>query len=549
MKGARARLTKRCAFVCAWVAGGFACTAEISDGGGNIGGILMPDGGRTEEFVASPSVARRLSQAELDNSLRDILGETARPAQKYLPEDEYTPYDNDHTLQQASSALIDSIEALAEDVAKRTLADPARRARVVSCTPATPTDSDCFRQVVSEVGRRFFRRPLTEAELTAYMSLLPFAGPNSEGVATRFDTAVELLLRSIIQDPEFLYRVEAGTATQTSEVFALDDYAIATRLAYTLWGTTPSDALLDRARQGGLANSGERRQVAEQMLLDPKAREQLHRFHALWLGYRAIPHPADLVSEFDGETSALIDRVVFEEQRSYLDLFLLDETRITDKLATLYGLPAPPQGGGWVKYGDTGRAGILSHGSVLSAFSKFSDTSPTQRGILVRTRLLCEDGLSPPANVDVDHPPGDPQQTCKYDRYAQHRASSSCAHCHDQLDPVGFGLENYDIQGRFRAHDDGLPECAIAGNGSVSGIGAFKGPGELAALLVSSKRLEACVVRQLYEFAVGHEVYGDESEAVSALVASFEGGGYALDQLLLRYVESPAFVLRKEPSE
>jgi hypothetical protein len=369
------------------------------------------------------------------------------------------------------------------------------------------------------------------------------------GVATGFDTAVELLLRSMLQDPEFLYRIETGAATGAPGVLELDGYAIATRLSYLVWGTTPDEALLQQAARGVLANPGERRKLAERMLLDQRAREQMHRFHAMWLGYRAIPHDAALVAEFDQETTKLIDRVVFEEKRSYLDLFLSTETYLSARLASHYGLPAPPGGAGFVNYGESGRAGILSHGSVLAAFSKFSDTSPTQRGIFVRTRLLCEKVLPPPANVDVDQPPGDDSQVCKYDRYAQHRASPSCAACHDKLDPVGFGLENYDVAGRFRAHDNGLPQCAIAGEGSLAGHGTFSGPAELAQKLVASTKLEECIVRQLYGFAVGRALTPDEDEAVAALLSWFRSSNYALDQLLLAYVESPAFTRRLEPKE
>ena len=98
---------------------------------------------------------------------------------------------------------------------------------------------------------------------------------------------------------------------------------------------------------------------------------------------------------------------------------------------------------------------------MLAAFSKFSDTSPTQRGIFVQTRLLCNTILPPPANVNVDQPPPVTASGCKLDRYDAHRVSPSCASCHDKLDPIGYGLENYDIGGRLRTHDDGHPECTI----------------------------------------------------------------------------------------
>jgi hypothetical protein len=285
-------------------------------------------------------------------------------------------------------------------------------------------------------------------------------------------------------------------------------------------------------------------------LADDRARAQLHRFHAMWLGYRGIPHEAALVQAFDQESKRLIDRVVFDEPQSYLGLFSFPQTYLTTFLAEHYGLPAPLGDAGWVDYGDSGRAGILSHGSVLSAFSKFADTSPTQRGIFVQTRLLCNVIPPPPANVDVDQPPGEEgEAVCKYDRYAAHRDSStSCQGCHSQIDPVGFGLENYDIAGRFRDHDDGQPECLIEGQGELPGHGTFHGPAELGALLVDSGVLDRCVVQQLSSFALGRALLDTEAGMVDALRAGFESDGHSLTALIQNFVEADAFARRKEPA-
>ncbi len=512
---------------------------------GGVAGTGAAAGGAP--FVAAASVARRLSRAELDNTLRDLLGDDSAPATRLLAEELYSPYDNDYTTQAASGALIDSLEAMATDVAARVVADPGLRARLVPCTPSGPGDAACFRQFVGSFGRRALRRPLTSQELDAYQTLLDYATEDNPAVPHDFYTAVELTLRSVLQDPEFLYRIEVGTPTATASVDALDDYEIAARLSYLLWGSTPDDALLDDADAGRLQVPAGRRAAAERLLADPRARAQLHRFHAMWLGYRAIPQPPELTAELQRETTALIDRIVFDEPQSYLNLFTFPQTRLDDALADHYGLPRPAGGDGWVDYGDSGRAGILSHGSVLGAFSKFSDTSPTQRGILIRTRLLCQTIGRPPANVMADKPPGDNSAVCKYDRYAEHRANAACASCHDQLDPIGFGLERYDIGGVYRTHDEGLPQCAISGQGEVKGYGTFSGPGELGKLLVEKGLVQPCIVRQLWQFASGRPALPEESAEIDALSAGFEQHGYALQQLLLAYVAEPAFALRREP--
>jgi hypothetical protein len=537
---------------------GAACTGELLEpngsgspgaGGGNAGGSYGTGGvdptGST--YVASESVARRLSQAELDNSVRGVFGDDTRPATKFLIEDEFTPYDNDYTLQHASRTLIDSLEALAEDVAVRTLADPVQRAKVVPCTPTGPGDSACFRQVIETVGRRVFRREMREEEITRYLTLQSFATESNQYISPDFYRAVELFIRSILQDPEFVYRIEIGTPTATPGIYALDSYEIASRMSYLLWGSTPDDALLTDAAGGSLGNAGARQAIAERMLDDPRARQQLHRFHAMWMGYRAIPHPTELVAAFNEETTRLIDRVVFDQPQDYLELFRANETYLTDFLADHYGLPRPVGGAGWVPYGSTGRAGILSHGSVLAGFSKFSDTSPTQRGIFVKTRLLCQKIRPPPANVDVDQPPGDDEQFCKSDRYSAHREIESCAVCHGQMDPIGFGLENYDIAGRYRTHDDGLPQCTISGQGELPGHGTFTGPAELGQKLIDANLVEPCVVKQYLAFAIGRDLVEVEVQATEALAQAFARSGRSFEQLLLAHVASEAFALRKEP--
>jgi hypothetical protein len=435
---------------------------------------------------------------------------------------------------------------MAEDVADTVLGDAARRDALLPCTPSDAGDAACFRQVIEVLAGRAFRRPLVEEEITAYLTLLDFATEDNAFVNNDFYTAVHLLIRSLTQDPEFLYRIEVGTPTSTDGISALTSHEIATRMSYLLWGTTPSDGLLASAARDELTAASTRRTQVETMLEDPQAKEQLYRFHAMWLGYRAIPHEAALVAEFNRETTALIERVVFE-YGNYLDLFTHPETHLTDTLADHYGLPHPDAGEGWVPYGDSGRAGILAHGSVLASFSKFSDTSPTQRGIFVQRRLLCNNIGSPPANVDVDQPPGDASAVCKEARYLEHRQIASCAGCHDQIDPIGFGLENYDIGGVWRDSDDGRPECAISGQGEVPGFGSFSGPRELGEILVTRGLLEACAIEHYLRFVLGREVQAGESGLLDSVEQGFLASNYDLKQLIVDYVASAAFALRKEP--
>ena len=526
-------------------------TAAQTGGGNGTGGATGggPGGpgpvGPGNLTTASASVARRLSRSELANVVRDVLGDDTGAAEKFLSEDVYRPFDNDYTVQQASGALIESLEAMATDIADRVML-PANRGKIVTCTPTGPGDAACLRTTIETLGRRLYRRPLSEEQITAYLTLQSYATENTPGVTHDFYTAVDLVLRSMLQDPEVLYRVETGSSTGQPGVYKLDGYEVASRLSFLLWGSAPDDALLDQAKAGALLDGASRSSAATRLLGDARARQQLERFHSMWLGYRAIPAAADLAAAFSMETNKLIEKVVFDQPSSYLDLFTSPQTYINGLLATQYGLPAPAGGEGWASYVDDKRAGILSHGSVLAAFSKFSDTSPTQRGIFIQTRLLCNKVQPPPANVNVDQPPTDGDKVCKIDRYDAHRTSPSCAACHSQLDPIGYGLENYDIGGKYRTHDDAHAECTLPDKGTLPGFGDFSGPGQLAHLLVDAGKVEECFVQHLLTFAVGRELRPEEDSAKQALLASFKTGGYNLQQLLTGYAADDRFSLRQE---
>jgi hypothetical protein len=492
--------------------------------------------------------SRRMTQAELDNTLADLLDDLTQPSRTFLPEDDFTPYDNDYTLQNVSRTYVESMEVLSIDVANRLIGSPERRALVVPCTPTGPGDEACFRQFIESFGRLALRRPLEAAEVDAYATLQSYATEQNPAVDNDFYTAVALVISAVIQDPEFLYRLEVGSPTTDPAVFKLDDYEIAARISFLLWGTTPDADLLADAEAGLLEDPVQRVDAIERMLDSERAHDQLHRWHAMWLGYRGIPHGAELVSAFDMETSALIDRVVFEDRASYLELFTSTQTYLDDYLATHYGLPAPAGGEGWVDY-PPDRAGILSHGSVLAAFSKFTDTSPTQRGILIATRLQCDVIPIPPPEVDSDNQPGNPDDptACKEDRYLAHQEIASCAACHTLMDPIGMGLENYDIAGVFRETDEGKPECVITGEGELPGVGTFSGPKELADRLVESGKLERCVTEQYLTYVAGRDLQADEVPVVEALHQAFSDQGYDFRQMMIDYAASEQFGYRREP--
>jgi hypothetical protein len=539
-----------------------ACEGFIGDAGdapGAVGGGAVPgaDAGAISPNGTTPldpsgmpaatSGLRRLTTHEFGNVLRDLLGDTSASADTLLPTDLRTPYDNDYTIQVPSQALIEGVELLARNVVDALMADTARRDKVVGCKPSGPGDQACFTQFLTTFGRKALRRSLSQADVTAY---LPF---QQLGVTAQdFFVGVGAAIEAFLNHPELVYRIEIGTPVAGQPgVFQLGDFEVAQRLSFLLWETTPDDALLDQAQAGHLSTGDDVRAAATRMLADPRARDVVNRFHAQWLGYEGLPFSAELSSAMQVETKALVDRVVFDEKRPWQDLFRMNETYVSDLLATNYGLPLPgsstPK---WVSYGTTGRKGILSQGSFLSNGARVNDTSPTLRGKAVRNRLLCQKISPPPPTVNVDNPPPGTANQCKIDRYKVHEYGG-CAGCHGQMDPIGFGLENYDAQGRYRAAEPvGTNPCPIDGNGSIEGIGTFHGPAELSDLLLKIG-MNRCIASELYKFAVGKkddELDDADNKSVDYLITKIGGDtqDFAFNDLLLTYLGADAFRYRQE---
>ncbi len=536
-----------------------------ADNADDDGGSGAGDSGTGGDTAADPpadaalitaSGVRRLTAREYTDTVRDLLLDESFDGVSLLPLDAPTPFDNDYRIQSASDGLINGTEFLATQVSERLLADPDRLNAVVGCVASGPDDEACMRGFVTRFGRRALRRPLTPAEIDVRL----YGVTGSDGAlahaaeAGDFAVGVGTLIQGFLQDPEFLYRVEIGTPVPGEPgVFQLSQFEIATRLSYLVWGNTPDDALLDRAAAGELADGEAIRAVAQDMLADPRAVSRVARFHAMWLGYENLPHGGELSSAMQTETTALVQRVVFDEQLPWHDLFRFKETFVSDLLAEQYGLPAPGSSEPvWVDYGDTGRAGLLSHGSFLSNGLNGFDTSPVQRGKLISELLLCQTVPPPPPGVGDDQPT--PENTfCKVDRYAVH-STPGCLSCHVALDPVGFGLENYDALGRYRDYEPDNPDteedetqCLIEGKGVLPSGETFHGPAELAELAINSGQLSSCITKQLVRFATGHSELDSVDEDVRRhLLEQVGSGDFRFDDLVLGLASDDAFRYRRE---
>ena len=505
---------------------------------------------------AAPRMAvRRLTTLQYDQSLMELLGDESRPGRAILPEDARTPFDNDYHAQHVSSGLIEGAELLAEEAAERLLADEARRDEIVGCQPTAVDDSTCLSSFTRHFGRKALRRALNDEEVT---TLLNGDGAEFEGaiaIAVELDDfyeGVATVIRILLQDPEFLYRVETGVAVpEQPGVFALTDYEIATRMAFFIWNSIPDDRLLNLAESGELRVSEVRVREAKRMLSDTRAIDRWELFHAMWFGYEKLIPGGDLGLAMRAETRALFDKV-FEDESAWQELFRKKETFVNTLLAENYDLDVPASGTGWVPYKSTKRQGLFSHGTFLSIGAKAGDTSPVQRGIAIQTRAFCRTIDPPPPEVDVDEPP-ESDALCKPERFSQH-STGGCKGCHEIIDPIGFGLEAFDSIGRFRTHEVDIPEtesdesvCEISGDGELPGVGTFSGPGELSQLALESELLRGCFLKQVRRFVVGRgELDAKDSIAVQHLDAKLGAGDFTLSDVVAEVVAEHEFTLREQ---
>ncbi len=488
---------------------------------------------------------RLLSRVEYDNSIRDLLGDVTSPASAKLHEEKITadvPFDNFIADQNIDGPHLVALDGLAEEVAARALANPKTRAALVPCAPTGPSDAACLKTMISAFGRRAFRRPLTPDDVTRYLSFQSFAVERKD-----FFVAVGMIVQQMLIDPEFLFRVEVGApAVETTGLFKLGPYEMASRLSFFLRGTTPSDALLALADANKLSTPAEVRMAALGLMADTAYKDRVQDFHAQWFGYRQLPHDAALNKAMQAETRALVERVTLAATPApYLDLFSSKDTYVDGVLAKQYDLPSQAKAG-WVPYGATARMGILSHGSVLSASTiDPGDSHIPKRGLYVISRLLCRVIPPPPMGVDPNLQPGT-DSPCKKELHNAKVQGPVCQSCHRLMDPVGMGLENFDPAGQFRTQD--AAKCTIGGEGQLPDVGVFKGADGLANTLITSGRIEDCAVRQVFRFAMGRAESVQESVSLEKIVTNARANKWSFRDILLNVITDSSFGFRFDSS-
>lgn len=460
-----------------------------------------------ESPAPGPRLLRRLTHAEYDRSVTDLLGQPSTRGQGFAADDVVGGLMNNAGALDVSSLLADQVRAAAEAAAGE-----ADLSLLVPCDPEAIGKTACATLFIEDFGLRAFRRPLTQDDLDRYLSLW-------ESVAREdgFDAGARWVITAMLQSPHFLYRMELG-AKGGDGLYHLTGWERATALSYLLWGTTPDDELLDAAASGALDTDAGLAAQAERLAADPRAQEVIAEFFEDWLDLDRLPIVSRDTTEYPELTETVRAEMAGETRRLVNDLaasgatisalLLARHSFMTDSLAAYYGVTpgageADAEGFRRVSLDGERYGGLLSQGSVLTTWALSASSSPVHRGLLVREHLLCQDLPPPPSNLNTSPPPVDPSLSTR-ERYATHATEPVCQSCHRLIDPIGFGFEAYDGVGRWRSMDGEHPIDATGWiESSPATDGEFDGLMELSALLATSPDVQRCYSRVWFSFAAG----------------------------------------------
>jgi hypothetical protein len=358
-----------------------------------------------------------------------------------------------------------------------------------------------------------------------------------------------------------LYRFEMSPSGAGQKLIPLDGWDMATRLSYLLWNSTPDDALIAAAQAGKLQTAADISAQVTRMMSLPRAKEVVARFHEQWLqvtGIGALEKDPMLFPRFtpavatamQQEVKSFIDAVIWQGDGKVASLFTAPYTFMNSVLGTFYGVAG--QGATFARVdkaalGMRPASGILTMGGLLAEHADRNNTSPTNRGLYVRRTLLCQTLPPPPMNANIVPPVQKPNQT-RREAMLNHVTDPTCRACHVMMDPIGFGFENFDASGAWRAADMGQ---TIDTSGSIEGNGAagiFNGPVDLGAKLAASDEALTCAATQWFRFAFGRDagemIDGDQCAVKSLQDAMKAGGALALVRAI---PETAPFLSRKIP--
>ena len=433
-------------------------------------------------------------------------------------------------------------------------ADTPSRKKIFVCRPTPPVEEDsCARRIAGALARRAYRRPTTEDDVRTLMTFYKLGREGAD-----FDRGIEMMLRRILADPQFLYRREAEPATLAPGApYRISDLDLASRLSFFLWSTIPDDELLTIASKGRLSDPTVLERQVRRMLADPRSEALVVNVAGQWLNLRGLPTQAPVVMAFPDfddnlrqafrrETELFFASIV-QEDRSVLDLLTADYTYVNERLARHYGIPNVY--GSQFRRVQLGpefdmRRGLLGQGSQLTVSSQPGRTSPVQRGKWFMQTFLGVSPPSPPPGVVIriasteQDAHGGTKQSMRQ-QMEQHRTTEPCKSCHKIMDPIGFTLENFDAVGKWRTEDGGAPVDAsgeLVDGTKMNGVASLR---EVA--IRYSPQFVRVATEKLLIYALGRGTEHFDMPLVRSIVRDAAPANYRFSSLVLGVVKSRQF--------
>jgi hypothetical protein len=413
----------------------------------------------------------------------------------------------------------------------------------------------CSRVIVERLAHRAYRRPVTTAEVAQLTKLVAQVQKETGS----FEEGLAVGIQAMLLSPHFLFRVEGRPAAHASKAAnSLTQHELASRLSYFLWSSMPDDDLLRAADRGKLLRPAALAAQVRRMLLDPKADALVNNFGGQWLQTRSLESvkpDRKKFPDFDeylrlsmARETTMFFKSILREDRSILDFIDADYSYLNERLARFYGLTTVegPEFRKVLFAPDTQRGGLLTHASVLTISSYANRTSPVLRGKWVLDNLLGTPPPPPPPDVPNLKEETIGTTSSMREQLELHRKNPICASCHVRMDPLGFGLENFDAVGAWRTKDGEFP---INASGTLPDGRSFTGPQGLKAILKAQPdKFTESLTRKLLMYALGRGLETSDNEAVNEIVRKVAADNYRMSSLILGIVNSQPFQKRRGES-
>jgi hypothetical protein len=434
------------------------------------------------------------------------------------------------------------------------VSDTPTRQRIFTCRPTSAEEErPCTEEIVSTIAARAYGRDLEDGDLEPLMGFYDMGA--AEG---GFEMGIRTALEAILASPHFLFRMEREPeGLDPGEIYELDDLDLATRLSFFIWGTNPDQELLELAQKGDLSDDRELERQTRRLLADARSQSLATRFASLWLRLQDLEkvepdafwfpnYSRQLTDAMRRETELFFDHLVREDQ-SLLELYRADYTFLNERLANHYDI-AGVRGEEFrrVRYPDARRLGVLGHGSVLVQTSLGNRTSPVLRGKWVMEVLLGAPPPPPPPGVpDLEETVGVARGRIltTRERMELHRANPQCASCHRFMDPIGLALDNFDVTGKWRLRENGVP---LDTRGTYFDGTEIETPAALSEVLLKRPiPLVRHFTSNLMAYALGRRLEYWDQPAVRRIVERAESNEYRMSSFILGVVASDAFRMKQ----